>query len=233
MKAAIKSAVRTATNLLFPPLCVHCGAEGSLFCETCAGSAAKLGTDEVCRRCALPSRTGTCEACFAEPLALNRAVAAFIYQDEVRDAVTALKYRDIRAIAPRLAGLMADALPESMRRDTDVIVPVPISGRRMRARGFNQSELLAKKIAELTGIEVRTDLLARSSDGEPQARAESIEERAANVRDAFEVPGAVHDLNMLLIDDVMTTGATLNSCAATLKAGGANRVSALVLAREL
>lgn len=227
------SAVRSATNLLFPQRCVHCGADGSLFCDTCEASSTRLSTSEVCRTCALLARSGKCEICFTEPPELNRAVAVFTYQPEIRDAVTALKYNDIRAIAPRLGTLMADAMPDTARSPVHALVPVPISRSRMRTRGYNQAELLARRISEITGVEVRTDLLARTANNAPQAKAASSKERAANVRDAFTVTGGLEEMRIMLIDDVMTTGATLNSCASALKNAGAGWVGALVLAREL
>lgn len=233
VKTTLISAVRTATNLLFPPRCVHCGADGSLFCDTCEAVSTRLRPVETCRTCALPSPTSTCEICFAEPPALNRAVAVFTYQPEIRDAITALKYKDIRTIASRLGTLMAEALPDPSRTQIDALLPVPVSRSRMRSRGYNQSELLARGIAAIKNIEIRSDLLVRNVDRGPQARAGSIEERAENVTDAFSVNGNVDGLRIMLIDDVMTTGATLNSCAKALKYSGASWVGSLVLAREL
>lgn len=233
VKTTLLSAVRSATNLLFPPRCVHCGADGSLFCDTCEAASTRLGTDGVCWTCALPSKSSTCEICFVEPPALNRAIAVFTYQPEIRDAITALKYNDIRAIAPGLGSLLADSVPDQARNRIDALVPVPISRSRMRSRGYNQSELLARKIAEVTGIEMDSNLLARNAESAPQAKAASIKERAANVKDAFSVVGKADGLRILLIDDVMTTGATLNACAKSLKEAGASWVGSLVLAREL
>ncbi len=237
VKSALLSVVRSATDLLFPPRCVHCGADGSLFCDTCEAASTRLRPSEVCRTCALPARGGTCEKCFDEPPSLNRAVAVFTYQPEIRDAITALKYRDIRAIAPRLAELMLDAMPDPARSPVDRLVPVPISRSRSRSRGYNQSGLLAKRVSAASGIRLSSDLLVRTNDNGPQARSGSIEQRAANVRDAFEVPDDVADKpdgqRILLIDDVMTTGSTLNACATALKDAGAAWVGALVLAREL
>lgn len=233
VKTTLLSVARTATNLLFPPRCVHCGTDGSLFCDTCETASTRLRPDETCRTCALPSPTSTCEICFAEPPALNRAVAVFTYQPEIRDAIAALKYKDIRTIAPRLGTLMAEIMPDPSRNQVDALVPVPVSRPRMRSRGYNQSELLTRRIAAINDIEIRSGLLIRSIDHGPQARAGSLEERAENVTGAFSVNGNVDGLRIMLIDDVMTTGATLNSCAKALNNSGASWVGSLVLAREI
>ncbi len=124
-------------------------------------------------------------------------------------------------------------MPEPTRNRLDVLAPVPVSRSRMRTRGYNQSELLARKIAELTGVTLSANILVRTGQSSPQARANSIAERAENVIGAFSVTGETAGMRILLIDDVMTTGATLNSCARALKDTGASWVGALVLAREL
>lgn len=233
MKSTLLAAARAATDLLFPSRCVHCSSDGSLFCAECEAASTKPAVGRTCRRCALPSNTDTCEVCFNDPPPLDRAIAVFTYGDEVSDAVTALKYRDIRALAPRLGALMAESLAPSLRDSVDALVPVPLSRSRTRSRGYNQAELLAKTIGRSCEIEVRADLLTRTEDGPPQARASSIEERASNVRDAFEARDEAANLRLLLIDDVMTTGSTLNACARSLKKAGATWVGGLVLAREL
>ena len=158
----------------------------------------------------------------------------FTYEPAIRDAVTALKYRDIRVLGPVLGDLMADALPgDVIEEPLDALVPVPISRNRIRSRGYNQSELLAKAISERTHIPVANDLVARRGDSQPQANAQSIEERRSNVQGAFAVTGAVQEKRVLLIDDVMTTGSTLNACARELTDAGVPWVGSLVLAREL
>lgn len=233
VKSALLATVRSATDLLFPPRCVHCGADGSLFCDRCVAQTTRLRPNDICRTCALPSRTSTCEVCFAEPPELNRAIAIFTYEPAVREAITAFKYRDIRALAPVLGTLMADALPKSVAESSDLIVPVPVSRDRLRSRGYNQSELLARQITKIKQLKLATGLLARTDKGQPQARAQNIDERRRNVQGAFEVIGSVNEKRILLIDDVMTTGSTLNACAAVLKDAGAAWVGALVLTREL
>ncbi len=128
---------------------------------------------------------------------------------------------------------MAEALPSTVRDSVDLLLPVPVSQPRMRSRGYNQAELLARKVAELSGIEMKTGLLVRTGAQPAQARSSSIGERSENVRNVFEATEVVTGNRILLIDDVMTTGSTLNACAIALQEAGADWVGALVLAREL
>ena len=236
MKSALKSAIRLTTDLLFPPRCVHCGNDGDLFCSTCESESTKLQLSEVCRKCALPLNNvgrDVCEVCFIRPPSLDRAIAGYAFDPTIHDAVTSFKYNDIRALAPRLGEMLAQALPASVSESVDVLVPVPVSRARLRSRGYNQSALLAKHVAQAKSLTVEEKILVRKTDTRPQAGAHSQEERAANVAEAFHATGDLTDLRILLIDDVMTTGSTLNACAKALKEAGADWVGALVLAREL
>jgi ComF family protein len=116
----------------------------------------------------------------------------------------------------------------------DVLVPVPLHRRRLRERGYNQSALLARELGKLTALPVVSDCLVRIRSAAPQARAATAAERRSNVAGAFTCCDArLEGRRVLLIDDVATTGATLNACAGALKAAGTVSVWALVLAREL
>ena len=168
-----------------------------------------------------------------DPPPLDRVIAVFQYEGPLRDAVYSLKYDDIRAIAPRLAGIMVEVLPEKARKDVRALAPVPVSGKRVRSRGYNQSELLARHVSRVVDIPVMPTLLWRVRDTGPQARAATETERRQNVAGAFEASAQTAGMRVLLIDDVMTTGSTLNACASALKEAGAEWVGALVLAREL
>jgi ComF family protein len=116
----------------------------------------------------------------------------------------------------------------------EVLVPVPLHHKRLRERGYNQSELLAQELRRLTSLPVMNDCLVRQRHTPPQARTSTVDERRGNVADAFACRRQrLQEKQILLIDDVATTGATVNACAAALKAAGAASVWGLVLAREI
>ncbi|MFQ5933647.1 MAG: ComF family protein [Dehalococcoidia bacterium] len=157
----------------------------------------------------------------------------FRFEDVIREAVHSLKYRNIRALAQELALFMAEALEDGAFAP-DLLVPVPLHPKRLRERGYNQSELLARSLAKLMRTTVAADALSKVRDTLPQAKTANVEERRVNVSGAFAcVPGSVQDKRVLLVDDVTTTGATLESCAQELKRSGAESVWGLTVAREL
>jgi len=151
----------------------------------------------------------------------------------MRQTIHQLKYKNLRALAAPLAKLLNDYLATSPLPG-EVLVPVPLHPRRLRERGHNQSLQLAEELSNLISLPVIDDCLIRKHHTPPQARTSSVEERRSNVTNAFTcVNDRLHDKQVLLIDDVSTSGATLDACAAALKATGAISVWGLVLAREV
>ena len=151
----------------------------------------------------------------------------------MRQAIHQLKYKNLRALAESLAELLSDYLV-AHPVPGEVLVPVPLHQKRLRERGYNQSALLAEEVGKLNGLSVVDDCLVRERHAPPQVRTSNVEERRGNVAGAF----VCHDRRLqgkqvLLIDDVSTSGATLDACAAVLKAAGAASVWGLVLAREI
>ncbi len=142
-----------------------------------------------------------------------------------------LKYRGWRAAAPVLGGLLAAYL-DTHKLPGETLVPVPLHHRRLRSRGYNQSQLLAKEAGKLLDMPVREGLLKRAKDSPPQVEARTSEQRRANVAGSFVASDEVEGLAILLVDDVATTGSTLMACAAALKDAGAASVWGLVLARD-
>ncbi|MEO8659091.1 MAG: phosphoribosyltransferase family protein [Bryobacteraceae bacterium] len=140
-----------------------------------------------------------------------------------------LKYSQIRTLAAPLGAFLTAALPRQM--GFDAVTAMPMHWMRKWQRGFNQAELLAKQVSRRTGIPYRT-LVRRRKATPPQAGLSSVERRT-NMSGAFDLPrrAAVKDLRILLVDDVLTTGATASACAAALKRGGAKYVAVLALAR--
>jgi len=151
----------------------------------------------------------------------------------MREAVHQLKYRNLRALAVPLAKLLLDYLVTNPV-PAEVLVPVPLHRKRLRERGYNQSSLLARQLGKLANLPVVDDCLIRQRHAPPQARTATVKERQSNVTDAFVCrDNRLRDKQVLLIDDVSTSGATLDACAAALKTAGATSVWGLVMTREI
>lgn len=157
----------------------------------------------------------------------------FRFDEAVRKAIHQLKYQNLRAISRCLAELLADYL-RSNPLPGEVLVPVPLHPQRLRERGYNQSSLLARELGKLTNLPVIEDCLIRVKQSQPQVKAAGLKERRENVADAFACQNdKLSDKQIILIDDVCTSGATLESCATALKNKGALSVWGLTLAREI
>ena len=151
----------------------------------------------------------------------------------MRQAIHQLKYKNLRALAVPLAKLLQDYLTANPL-PAEVLVPVPLHQKRLKERGYNQSNLLARELGKLINLPVVDECLIRQRYAPPQARTSTLDERRTNVIDAFICRD--HKLKgkqILLIDDVSTSGATLDACATALKASGATSVWGLVMAREI
>jgi competence protein ComFC len=163
----------------------------------------------------------------------GRHQSPFKFEGTIREAVHQLKYRSIRILVPTLAGLMHRFLVRNAI-SADCLVPVPLHPKRMRERGFNQSQLLAKELSKLTGMPLNEGALFRTRYTVPQARTTSVEQRRCNMEEAF---GAHSDRikcsRVMLVDDVCTSATTMDACARALKESGAAAVWGLVLAREV
>jgi ComF family protein len=222
----------TALDLLFPRWCVGCGREGDFICPSCLRSLPRI-VPPLCPQCGLPQSSDTlCPSCLGGQAEINGIRAPFRFEGVVRQAVHQLKYRNLRALAGPLARLLSDYLLTNPL-PADVLVPVPLHPKRLRERGYNQSRLLAKELGKLTGLPVVDDCLVRERHSLPQARTASVVERRANVASAFSCRRRLEGERVILIDDVATSGATLDACARALKQAGAGSVWGLVLAREI
>lgn len=151
----------------------------------------------------------------------------------MRQAIHQLKYRNLRAISSRLAELLFDYL-ESNPFPGEAIIAVPLHPRKLRQRGYNQSGLLARELGKLTQLPTMQDCLIRVREAQPQVKAANAEERRRNVANAFLCQdGKASGRSIILVDDVCTSGSTLEACAAALKGKGATSVWGLTLAREI
>ena len=216
-------------DLIFPRTCAGCGREGGYLCDECEAAIPRLEPPQ-CSACSTPSRSPLCAWCKAANQPFNGITAPYRWTGVVKELVYSLKYRNVRASAPRLADLMSAHLSDK-RIAADLIVPVPLHPSRERERGYNQSELLARGISKSTGIPMTNGLLARTRNTPPQVSMTTPEERRRNVVGAFECVGDVAGVRMLLIDDVVTTGATVAECSAQLQNTGAAAVWVLSLGR--
>ena len=224
--------LRPLLDLIFPPRCVYCGQLGSYLCEKCLAEAEPIGRD-VCIRCGNPLTVrGICHRCQQDPPDPLRAIrGVYFYNGPIAQGIRSLKYHGVQPLAAILAVPLATYLQEHPV-DIDILAPVPLHPEKEVARGFNQSELLAASVSEATNIPLRTDLVRRVVDTQPQARL-TRRQRLQNVANAF-APGdgvRLHGESILLIDDVATTGATLRACARALKTAGAGDIWALTVAR--
>lgn len=157
----------------------------------------------------------------------------FHFEGEARQAILSFKYKNLKALAAPLAQLMAEYV-RAHPSPVDILVPVPLHPRRLRERGYNQSSLLARELGRLASFPLAEGTLLRLKNTPPQVRTKSAEERQSNVTGAFICRDRrLEGRRILLIDDVCTSGATLDSCAATLRAAGAASVWGLTLAREV
>jgi len=219
-------------DVLFPPRCVACGEQGAFLCHACV-AAMPRALPPRCPLCWQPERRGEmCGRCAQARPVFEGARTLYLFEGPVREAVHALKYNHLSALARPMGEMMAAYL-EAEALPVDLVVPVPLFGRRERLRGYNQSALLGREVARLCGLPLAEGGLARRRDTAPQARSVDAEARRRNVAGAFVADGRwVEGRRVLLIDDVMTTGATLDACAQGLRQAGAASVWALTFARE-
>ena len=230
-------------DLVLAPRCLGCGggagAGNGLVCGRCRSRLAPPPSP-LCPRCGFPRlRTGrdpgpTCQECGGWPTGLTSARSAFLLQEPADTLVYQLKYRGWHGLGEFMGRRMADVrLPPDVAREAALVVPVPTTSLRIRSRGYNQAEVLAGAVAEATGRTVICGL--ERAVGASSQIALQPAARQANVAGAFALAaGAELDVtgeHLLLVDDVLTTGATVTACARTLVDAGARCVSVLTFAR--
>ncbi len=227
-------------DLLYPPACSICDelldSPVSVVCPTC-----RFGFDTipapVCEHCGQPSPAGSiCTDCRHHPQSLRPIRSAFAFGGPLKQAVLALKLSGLRELAGYLADRLAEAdLPGWDWSAVDLLVPVPLHRRRLLDRGFNQATLLARRLSASLHIRCEIHALRRGRPTPSQSRMPGRPERMANVHGAFTAarPRTVAGLAVCLVDDVVTTGATLSACAGPLMDAGARSVCAVTVARTL
>ena len=238
--ALAHAAAAGAIDMVLPPSCLACDApvgESGALCPDCWTRVSFIGRP-CCACCGLPfaieaAQDAVCGDCARMPPVYDRARAAFLYEGAGRELILAFKMADRSWVAPRLgAWLLRAAAP--LLPDADLVVPVPLHRWRLLARRFNQAAVLAGLMARQADAEVVPDLLVRTRRTPPQTRLSGAARRR-NVRGAFAVRRSRAHLvigrNILLVDDVLTTGATVSACTRALRKAGAARVDIATLAR--
>jgi len=226
--------LHTILDVLFPSLCVGCTAElekGAVLCNACMQTI-HLHRSLFCGKCGarLPGGNKICHSSHPYILA-----AAGRYADEtLRNLIHTLKFKRARSAAKTLAHLATRYLKQCDIDLTDyVLVPIPLSRKRERERGFNQTTLIANTLAPILNLEINERVLARTRHTTPQTELEDFDARVYNIQDCFTIvePSSLKTRNILLLDDVTTSGATLSEASRALKKAGAKRIVGLVIAK--
>jgi ComF family protein len=249
--AAWRVGLTALVDLLLPPFCAVCDAvlqdgRRDPLCGACWRNVERV-TPPLCAVCGLPlgryrtspppavdrSPTARCGPCRARPPAFAYARSAATYDEVVREALHAFKFRGQRALAAPLGDLIAETGLETLPvAAPDLLIPVPLFPGRERTRGFNQAALLARRVGRSWGLPVHRDVLVRAIDTRAQTELTG-RERRQNVRGAFRVrrPDTVAGRHVIVVDDILTTGSTAGACALALYRAGAATVGVLTVAR--
>jgi ComF family protein len=220
-------------NLIYPPTCLLCGDPGADdrdLCQLCAAALPYL--ESACPVCGLPLAVPaqpSCGACQKQPPPFDRMVAAFHYEEPARHLIHSLKFGARYANARLLGSLLADRVTAAVDRP-EVIMPVPLHPVRYRERGFNQSLEIARVLSQQTGIPLDCTACRRIRPTAPQTRLQA-DERRKNLRQAFGVMQPLTATHLAIVDDVVTTTATVGDMAKVLRRAGAQRIQVWACAR--
>ena len=236
-----------AADLFFPPRCAVCAAAGALLCDACRRDFPPAAGPR-CRRCWTPAGPGTvptagpgagdallCDRCRINPPPLASLRTPFVFEATLRRALLAVKYQGLTATAAPILDAAARnaATPVAIPDGIELVTAVPMAGRRRRRRGHNQAALFAALLAARAALPFDERALRRRRSTPQQAKQPSLDARHANVLGAFTAePARVRDRAVLVVDDVTTSGATLNACADALLQAGATIVHGWAVARE-
>lgn len=223
-------------DLFFPPRCLSCRRFfRQPLCPACEDLWPALHPP-FCNRCSIPFHSPAtdfhlCGDCLERDSPCRRIQAAGLYEGVLHDLIIRMKYRNEERLASYLGGRMAEGVSGN---GWDLVVPIPLHKKRLRERGFNQALLLSRPVAKALRLEVDPFVMVKQRETPPQAVLKG-EERRRNLKGAFEVrvPEKIRDKKILVVDDVCTTGATIEEAAGTLLKAGAKEVEAYVLARAV
>ncbi|MBB1125657.1 ComF family protein [Thiospirillum jenense] len=238
MTAAGVHWITTAWRAVYPPTCLLCGAAGAGGLDICTGCRADLPwITAACPRCAQPraplshSPQQLCGQCRRQPPPYQRCLALLHYQEPVRSLIHGLKFDDQMAVLRLFGNLMAEVLPTApLWRQPDLLIPMPLHPRRLRQRGYNQVLELARILAPPLALTLDSRSCKRDHFTTPQAQLNRIE-RLDNIRGAFRATRRLDGCRIVVLDDVVTTGATVGELTQVLQAAGAAWVDVWTLAR--
>ena len=219
-------------DILFPPRCVSCGASADVLCAACRSRLRRIGAP-ACARCGAPTLwpVARCRECTRRRLAFSSARAAVAYAGPAKDLVAAWKEHGLRRAATQAADLLAHSVA---RPAADVIAYIPPDPQRLLERGHHPAEHLARALGRTWGLDVERLLMrSRSAAARPRQATLHRDERLRNARGAFAARLDRVPTRVLLVDDVYTTGATVNAGASALRAAGARRVEVVTFARTV
>jgi ComF family protein len=227
-------------DLIFPKECLGCHQEGTYLCNNCFDKIS-INKDNYCTFCKQAiGFNQICQACQSQTKLKNVFVIADYNNTILQDLLHSFKYKLVEGISDNLAMLVKEYLKQNkvfllnnINDDNTVLVPVPLHKKRFLKRGFNQSYLLAKEIEKHFEIKI-IDLLKRKINTSSQVNM-TRQERLVNLKDAFDLESAIEldkNKNIILVDDVITTGSTLNECAYVLNSAGFENIYALVIAQR-
>ena len=222
-------------NWLYPPACIACKVRlpvnmGNFYiCERCEPLFEKVAPP-VCKKCGqvLSAENENCASCFGKNFYFESNMSTFMYDELMRDLLRDMKFRNKKRIATGLGLIWARLI--NLPEEALVLTWLPMYSKKQKERGFNQAEVMAKEIAKVSGLPCK-NLLRRTVDTPAQSGLHP-KLRQENVKDAFEIVRgqSVLDIDIVIIDDIFTTGASLNECARVLKEGGAKKIYAKTLA---
>jgi len=214
-------------DLVFPPRCACCDMPGSLLCPSCACQLQRIERTASCARCGAPLLAGRCVECAGREFAFQEARAVGVFSAPLSDLITVYKDAGERRLVPLLGELLAEVIGPDV--DGETIVPVACRPQAVRRRGFDHIALVARDAGARRGLPVCSVL--RTASGADQ-RQLGRERRRMNAEGRFSIrPGAAIPSRVVLVDDVFTTGSTLDACAGVLLAAGCEHVRVAVLAR--
>ncbi len=228
-RRGLRNIIDKTVNLIYPGHCFVCGSIspfGEEICPSCRDKLPYIRTAR-CEKCGKPieSTERICDDCRERTHIYDEGMGLFLYNDIMREAMVSLKYKHRAEYASPMGHLLYEGSRDKLRKwKPDVIVPIPVHRKRRLTRGYNQAELIANSFSKYSGIPVYSQLLVRREDTKMMKKL-TPEERKENLKTAFEAPYHLkRESKILLIDDIYTTGATIDAASYVLREGGCGSV---------